>query len=57
MRADIFVLFLILVESIQSFTINYDISCGFFINALYQAKEVTIRYFQTEFCILVINQG
>lgn len=29
-------------ESCQSFTIKYDISCEFFIDALYQAKEVPV---------------
>ena len=32
-------------------------SCGFFINAFYQAKEVIIRYFHNKMSIIVINQG
>ena len=42
--ADIIVLFLKLGESIQSFTIKYDVSCRFFVYAPYQGDEVPFYF-------------
>ena len=41
-RIDIQVFFLICGESIHSFTIKYDISCGFLVDVLYQVEGTSV---------------
>lgn len=42
------VFILIIEESIQSFTIKYDVAYGFFIEALYQVEEIPLYYYFVE---------
>lgn len=39
-RADVFALSLLLGESLLSFTFEYDVGSGFFINNFYHVEEV-----------------
>lgn len=58
-KADIPILFLVLGESLQSFTIDYEVRCGFvlfcfvfLVNALYHIKEVPFNSWLAECFIM-----
>lgn len=44
MRADILALFLTLRGSIQSLTIEYEVSCRVFVDVVYQVEEVSFYF-------------